>query len=71
MAVFGLKLSIILFIIAIIAVILTRLFTKKIYLLYSAKLTILIILYFLMIVLILGLDKILNTNMIDFSVFNN
>lgn len=71
MAVFGFKLSIILFIIAIIAVILTRLFTKKIYLLYSAKLTILIILYFLMIVLILWLDKILGTNLIDFSVFNN
>ena len=71
MAVFGFKLSIILFAIAIIAVLLTRLFTKKIYLLYSAKLTILIILYFLMIVLILWLDKILNTNLIDFSVFNN
>lgn len=71
MAVFGLKLSIILFMIAIIAVLLTRIFTKKIYLLYSAKLTILIILYFLMIVLVLGLDKILNTNLIDFSLFNN
>lgn len=71
MAVFGLKLSIVLFVIAIIAVLLTRIFTKKIYLLYSAKLTILIILYFLMIVLVLGLDKILNTNLIDFGLFNN
>jgi len=71
MAVFGLRFSIVVFIIAIIAVILTRLFTKKIYLLYSAKLTVLLILYFLMIVLILWLDKILNINMIDFSMFNN
>ncbi len=71
MAVFWLRFSIVLFIIAIIAVLLTRIFTKKIYLLYSAKLTVLLILYFLMIVIILWLDKILNINMIDFSMFNN
>lgn len=71
MAVFWTRFSIILFVIAFLAVLLTRIFTKRVYLLYSAKMTVLIVLYFLLIVVVLGLDKILWTNLIDFAVFNN
>lgn len=71
MAVFGLNFSIIVFGIAIISVILTRLFTKKVYLLYSAKLTVLLIIYFLIMILTIWLDKILGSNIIDISMFNN
>jgi hypothetical protein len=63
--------SIVFFLIAFIATILTRLITKRIYLLHSAKISLLTTLYFLTIVLVLGLDKILWLNIIDFQIFNN
>ncbi len=63
--------SVIFFLIAFVATVLTRLITKKIYLLHSAKISLLTTLYFLTIVVVLGLDKITWLNMVDFQVFNN
>ncbi len=75
---FGLSISvlwtqatIIFFLIAFIATVLSRLITKKFYLLHSAKISLLITIYFLTIILFLGLDKILWINMVDLSMFNN
>ncbi len=63
--------SIIFFLIAFVATVLTRLITKKFYLLHSAKISLLTTLYFLTIVVVLGLDKITWLNMVDFQIFNN
>ncbi len=63
--------SIIFFLIAFIATVLTRLITKKFYLLHSAKISLLTTLYFLTIVVVLWLDKITWLNIVDFQIFNN
>jgi hypothetical protein len=47
------------------------LITKKLYLLHSAKISLLITLYFLTIIVFLWLDKILWLNIVDFQLFNN
>ncbi|MBU0626800.1 hypothetical protein KKG31_01435 [Patescibacteria group bacterium] len=60
-----------LFIIAFIATFLTRLFTKKLHLLHSAKVSLLIILYFFLSIMILGLDAAIGTNVVDISIFSN
>ncbi|HRX63501.1 MAG TPA: 7TM domain-containing protein [Candidatus Absconditabacterales bacterium] len=70
-SVLGTQATIIFFLIAFIATVLTRLITKKLYLLHSAKMSLLITLYFLTIVVFLGLDKILGTNIVDLQIFNN
>ncbi len=63
--------SAVFFAIAFIATLLTRIITKKFYLLHSAKISLLIIIYFLTIIIILWLDKIIWTNLIDLQIFNN
>lgn len=65
------KPALFLFLIAFISTLITRIFTKRIYLLYSAKVSLLVILYFLMTIIILWLDKAIGTNFIDLSIFNN
>ena len=69
--VLGTQVSIVFFIIAFIATILSRLITKRLYLLHSAKISLLIVTYFLTILVILWLDKIIGTNIIDLQIFNN
>lgn len=71
MAILNIKLSLILLAIGILAKGLTHLLNKKIYLLFNAKLSVLVVLYFLLIIIVLGLDKILNTNIINIDIFNN
>lgn len=71
MTVLGIKLSIGLLIIALLATSITRLFTKKIYLLHSAKTAFLLTVYFLLTFTTISLDKILWTNILDIQIFNN
>lgn len=63
--------SIIFFLIAFIATVITRMITKKFYLLNSAKISLLITIYFMTILVVLWLDKSLWFNMIDLQIFNN
>jgi len=71
MAILNIKLSLFLLAIWILAKFLTNILNKKIYLLFNAKLSILVVLYFLLTIIVLGLDKILNTNIINLDFFNN
>lgn len=71
MAILNVKLSLFLLAIWILAKLLTNILNKKIYLLFNAKLSILIVFYFLFTIIILGLDKILNINIINMDFFNN
>jgi len=71
MAMLNIELSLFLLAIWILAKLLTRLISKKIYLLFNAKLSVLVVLYFLLTIIILGLDKILHTNIINLDLFNN
>jgi hypothetical protein len=71
MAMINIKLCLILLAIGILAKALTHLLSKKIYLLFNAKLSVLVVLYFLLSIIVLGLDKILNTNIINLDIFNN
>ena len=71
MSVLWIKFSLIWFFIAFIATIITRLLTKKIYLLHSAKVSILIIFYFIFTILFFWFDKMSWLNIADFQVFNN
>jgi len=70
-AVLWTKTSIIFFVIAIIATLITRLITKRLYLLNSAKLSLLLGVYFLTTILILGLDSALNLNILWYQIFSN
>ena len=70
-AVLWVKTSIVFFIIAIIATLITRLITKRLYLLNSAKLSLLLGIYFLTTVLILGLNSVLNLNILSYQIFSN
>lgn len=67
----GVKTTLILFLIAFIATSLTRRFTKKIYLLHSAKMSILITIYLLLIILTTGLSFVFNVQWIDSEIFKN
>lgn len=71
MAILNIKLSLILLWIGLIAKWLTYLLTKKIYLLFNAKLSVLVVLYFLLSIIVLALDKILHINFINLDTFNN
>ncbi|HCY21116.1 TPA: hypothetical protein DIC40_04665 [Patescibacteria group bacterium] len=71
MAILNIKLSLILLAIGILAKVLTHLLNKKIYLLFNTKLSVLVVLYFLLTIIVLGLDKILHTNIINLDIFNN
>ena len=70
-SVLGVQASIIFFLIAFIATVITRVITKKFYLLNSAKISLLITIYFMTILIVLWLDKSLGFNMIDLQIFNN
>lgn len=70
-AVLWAKTSIMFFIIAIIATLLTRLITKRLYLLNSAKLSLLLGIYFLTTILILWLDSRFELNLIWYQIFTN
>jgi len=70
-SVLGVQASIIFFLIAFVATVITRLITKKFYLLNSAKISLLITIYFMTILVVLWLDKSLWFNMIDLQIFNN
>jgi hypothetical protein len=70
-AVLWVKTSIIFFVIAIIATLITRLITKRLYLLNSAKLSLLLSIYFLTTILILWLNSVLNLNILGYQIFSN
>ena len=70
-AVLWVKTSIIFFVIAIIATLITRLITKRLYLLNSAKLSLLLGVYFLTTILLLGLNTVLNLNILWYQIFSN
>lgn len=70
-AVLWVKTSIIFFVIAIIATLITRVITKRLYLLNSAKLSLLLGMYFLTTILIFGLDSVFNLNIIWYQIFSN
>jgi hypothetical protein len=70
-AVLWVKSSIIFFVIAIIATLITRLITKRLYLLNSAKLSLLLSIYFLTTILILWLNSVLNLNILWYQIFSN
>lgn len=70
-AILNIKLSIIFLVIGFLAKILTNLLNKKIYLLFNAKLSVLVVLYFLLTTIIIGLDKIFQTNIINLDLFYN
>ncbi len=57
--------------IGLIAKILVRLFTKKMYLLHNAKTSLLVMLYFFILLLFLGLNTIFDLPFIDMNIFNN
>ncbi|MFA7298384.1 MAG: 7TM domain-containing protein [Candidatus Absconditabacterales bacterium] len=71
MSILGIPFSLALLAIGLITKILIRLFTKKMYLLHNAKTSLLIILYFFLMLLIFGLNNILGLNRIDSTVFIN
>lgn len=71
MSVLWIKFSMVLLFIAFLSTLLTRFFTKKIYLLYSAKISLLVILYFVVTILVLWFDKIFGLNFVDLTIFNN
>jgi hypothetical protein len=71
MAILDIQLSLILLWIGILAKALTNILNKKIYLLFNAKLSLLVVLYFLLIIIVLALDKIFSTNIINIELFNN
>ncbi len=52
-----------------IAKIITSLFCKRIYLLHNAKTTFLIMLYFLIIITVIGLDNVFKTNFVSLNIF--
>ncbi len=68
-AALGIPISLWLLCIWAIAKIVTNLFCKKIYLLHNAKTTMLIILYFLLLITLVSLDSIFKTNLIDIDIF--
>ncbi len=70
-AVLWVKTSIIFFVIAIIATLITRLITKRLYLLNSAKLSLLLSIYFLTTILILWVNSVLNLNILWYQIFSN
>ena len=70
-AVLWVKTSIVCFIIAIIATLITRLITKRLYLLNSAKLSLLLGIYFLTTILILGVNSVFNLNILSYQIFSN
>lgn len=70
-SVLGTQASVIFFLIAFIATLITRLITKRFYLLNSAKISLLITIYFMTILVVLWLDKSLGFNLIDLQIFNN
>ena len=70
-AVLWIKTSIIFFIIAVIATLLTRLITKRLYLLNSAKLSLLLGIYFLTAILVLWVNSVLNLNLVWYQIFSN
>lgn len=61
----------ILFAIGFIATFLIWLINKRIYLLHSAKISMLIIIYFILIMIFLTLERYFNRNLIDYAVFSN
>ncbi len=65
------KFSIIVLLIAFLATFLIRYFTNKIYLLYSAKISMLFIVYLMCFIFMIWVDKYFWFNMIDYSIFSN
>ncbi len=71
MAMLGIKLSLFFLAIGVLAKLITDILSKKIYLLFNAKLSILVVFYFLFTIVVIGLDKILNINLINLDFLNN
>jgi hypothetical protein len=71
MSILGVPFSLALLIIWLITKLLMRLFTKKMYLLHNAKTSLLIILYFFLMLLIFWLNNIFWLNWIDITLFVN
>lgn len=71
MSILGVPFSLALLVIWLITKLLIRLFTKRIYLLHNAKTSLLILLYFFLMLLILWFNTIFWLNLIDISIFTN
>lgn len=71
MSILGVPFSLTLLAIGLIAKLLIRLFTKKIYLLHNAKTSLLILLYFFLMLIIFWLNNIFWFNLINISLFTN
>ncbi|MEF2175168.1 MAG: 7TM domain-containing protein [Candidatus Absconditabacteria bacterium] len=70
-SVIGIKFSFLLLFVAFLSTIITRIFTSKVYLLSSAKISLNIILYFIISIVVLSINSIFNLNIIDLSIFND
>lgn len=66
----GIPLSCILLTIGLIAKLLVRAFTKKIYLLHNAKTSLLVMIYFFLLLVIFGLNMIFSRNLFDVIIFS-
>ncbi|MFA6256003.1 MAG: 7TM domain-containing protein [Candidatus Absconditabacterales bacterium] len=71
LSILGVPFSLTLLVIGLITKIVMRLFTKRMYLLHNAKTSLLIILYFFLMLLVFGLNTILGLNWIDVTLFAN
>mgnify|MGYP001805910825 CR=1 FL=1 len=67
----GIKLSLVLLVIAFVSTFVTKLFVKKIYLLHNAKIALLMIFYVCLLLLFIWLERYLWWNLIDFQMFDN
>jgi len=71
MSILWLKFTFILFLIGFVSTFLIWLINKKIYLLHSAKVSMLVIIYFVLVIAFLTLERYFNRNLIDYSIFSN
>lgn len=67
----GIQPALFLFAIALLSTLLIRFLTTKLYLLHSAKVSLLVILYFFLTIVVLGLDSLRGTNLINLEIFTN
>ncbi|HMS91668.1 MAG TPA: 7TM domain-containing protein, partial [Candidatus Absconditabacterales bacterium] len=71
LSILGIPFSLALLAIGLVAKLILRLFTKRMYLLHNAKTSLLILLYFFLMLLIFGLNSIFGLNLIDPQLFAN
>ncbi|MBS8122089.1 7TM domain-containing protein [Candidatus Vampirococcus lugosii] len=71
MLVLGINLTFILLFVGLLSTLVVRLFTQKIYLLYSAKISLLMIIYFILSFIVFWIDNEFGFYFIDYSIFTN